>query len=59
MKLTLGREPARIYHLADAQDLIKTLVLPRALGEQIDPSLRNEYYQLWDVSQNGWDPFAE
>jgi len=59
LKLTSGLRPERIRDLADVQDLIKALSLPRSLGEQIDPSVRDEYYRLWDVSQNGWDPSAE
>ena len=59
MKLISGKAPLQIRDLGDAQDLIKALSLPRSLGEQIDPTVRDEYYRLWDASQNGWDPSAE
>ena len=58
LKLTSGMRPDRLRDHADVQDLIKTLGLPRALGEQIDSSVRDEYYRIWDASQNSWDPSA-
>ena len=58
LKLTSGMLPERRRDHADVQDLIRTLGLPRSLGEQIDPSVRDEYYKIWDESQNVWDPSA-
>ena len=48
----------RVELLADVQELIKALELPRDLGEELDSSVRDEYYRLWDAAQNGWDPSA-
>jgi len=48
----------RLKDLGDVVELIKTLKLPRDLGEQLDPSVRDEYYRLWDGSQKTWDPSA-
>jgi hypothetical protein len=59
LKLTSGMLPERIRDLGDVQDLIRGLKLPRSLGEQIDPFVRDEYYRIWDVSQNVWDPSAD
>lgn len=59
MKLIWGRPLGRLKHLADVQELIKIVKLPRELGEQLDPSVRDQYYRLWDDAQNGYDPFAE
>jgi hypothetical protein len=59
LKLTSGLAArSRIKDLADVQELIKALELPRDLGEQLDPSVRDEYYRLWDDAQNGYDPSA-
>jgi hypothetical protein len=58
LKLTSGMLPERRRDHADVQDLITTLGLPRSLGEQIDPSVRDEYYKIWNESQNVWDPSA-
>jgi hypothetical protein len=59
LKLTAGlASRGRIKELADVQDLIKFAPLPRELGEQLDPSVRDEYYRIWDAAQNGWDPSA-
>jgi len=40
---------ARLKDLADVQATIKTLDLPRDLAEQLDDSVRDEYYRLWDA----------
>ena len=59
LKLTAGMASrGRIKDLADVQELIKFARLPRELGEQLDPSTRDDYYRLWDAAQNGWDPSA-
>lgn len=59
LKLSAGTLPARLRDLADAQDLIRALHLPRELGEKVDSSVRDEYYRIWENSQNVWDPSAE
>jgi hypothetical protein len=47
----LSAEHRRLRDLADVQDLIIALKLPRDLGEQIDPSVRSEFYRMWDAAQ--------
>jgi len=58
LKLTSGVLPQRRRDHADVQDLIVTLKLPRSIGEKIDASVRDLYYQIWDESQNIWNPSA-
>lgn len=43
--------------LADVQVVIVDLKAPRELGEQIDPSVRDEYYRMWDAMHDVVDPF--
>ena len=47
----LSAEHRRLRDLADVQDLIIALKLPRELGDQIDPSVRDEFYRMWDAAQ--------
>lgn len=47
----LSAEHRRLRDLADVQDLIIALKLPRDLGEGIDPSVRDEFYRMWDAAQ--------
>jgi hypothetical protein len=47
----LSAEHRRLRDLADVQDLIIALKLPRDLGEDIDPSVRDEFYRMWDAAQ--------
>jgi len=42
----------RLRDLADVQDLITALALPRDLGEMLDPSVRDEYHRMWDESRS-------
>lgn len=60
LKLASGlATAARLRDLADVQDLIIKLDLPRELGEQLDPSVRDGYERLWGNAQNiAWDPSA-
>ena len=48
----LSAEHRRLRDLADVQDLIIALKLPRDLGEHVDPSVRNEFYRMWDAAQS-------
>jgi len=41
----------RLRDLADVQDLITSLKLPRDLGDQLDPSVRAQYLHMWDAAQ--------
>ena len=52
LKLASGlTAPHRLRDLADVQDLIRALTLPRDLGEQLDASVRDEYFRMWSVAQ--------
>jgi hypothetical protein len=58
LKLASGMTaPQRIRDLADVQDLIKALNLPRSFGEELDPYVREEFYRRWDIAQQP-DPLA-
>jgi hypothetical protein len=49
----------RLKDLGDVESMIDRLKPPRELGEQIDPSVRDEYYRMWDAAQNAWHPSNE
>jgi len=52
LKLASGLSaPHRLRDLADVQDLIAHLKLPRELSDQLDPSVRAEYVRLWQTAQ--------
>src|SRR5260370_6572080 len=52
MKLVSGLSaPHRLRDLADVQDLIVVLSLPRGLADSLDPSVRDEYLRMWDAAQ--------
>lgn len=52
LKLASGLSaPHRLRDLADVQELIATLGLPRELSDQLDASVRNEYLRLWQSVQ--------
>lgn len=52
LKLASGSTaPHRLRDLADVQDLIVALDLPRTLAEKLDPSVRDAYVQLWEQSR--------
>jgi hypothetical protein len=60
LKLASGLSaPHRMRDLADVQDLIAKLDLPRNLAEQLDPSVQDEYFRIWDIGANAHDPRAE
>jgi hypothetical protein len=51
LKLASGlTAPHRLRGLADVQDLILHLEPGRELGEQLDPSVRDEFYRMWDAA---------
>ena len=39
----------RMKDLTDVVELIKTLSLPRPFGENVNPFVRDKYYELWDA----------
>jgi hypothetical protein len=52
LKLASGLSaPHRLRDLADVQDLIRVLELPRSLQDDLDVSVRPEYVRLWDAAQ--------
>jgi hypothetical protein len=60
LKLASGLSAVhRISDIGDVARLIQGLKPPRELGEKLDPSVRDEYYRLWDGSQNVFDPSAD
>jgi hypothetical protein len=60
LKLASGLSaPHRVSDIGDVARLIQALKLPRELGEKLDASVRDEYYRLWDASQNVWHPSDE
>jgi hypothetical protein len=60
LKLASGLSAShRMRDLSDVQDLIRRLDLPRDLGEQLDPSVRETYFQYWEAIQNATGPDRE
>ena len=60
LKLASGLSaPHRMRDLADVQDLIAKLDLPRNLADDLDPSVRDEYLRMWDVAASARDPQSE
>ena len=52
LKLASGlTAPHRLRDLADVQDLILALKLPRKLEARLDDSVRREYVRLWDAAR--------
>ena len=47
LKLASGTAPGRRKDLGDVQELIRILQLPLDLREQLDPSVRDMYSELW------------
>jgi hypothetical protein len=51
LKLASGQAPHRLKDLADVQQMIHHLILPRDFANAIDPSLRESFQRLWDDVQ--------
>lgn len=52
LKLASGLSaPHRIKDLADVQQLIEKLDLPRELADRLNPAVSVEYLRLWEVTQ--------
>ena len=49
LKLASGTAPHRLKDLADAQELIKALSLPRSFAGDLNPYVRQKFYELWDA----------
>ena len=53
LKLASGKDPGRMKDLADVQELIRALQLPRSFEEKLDPSLRESFASIWQSAQGG------
>ena len=53
LKLASGKDPGRMKDLADVQELIRTLQIPRDFEEKLDPSLRESFASIWQSAQRG------
>ena len=52
LKLASGMSaPHRLRDLADVLELIRASHLPAGLAEQLDPSVREKYRELWEAAQ--------
>lgn len=52
LKLASGMSaPHRLRDLADVLELIRASHLPAELAEQLDPSVRGKYRELWEAAQ--------
>src|SRR5689334_12682151 len=52
LKLASGLSaPHRLKDLADVLELIRAAALPASLAEQLDPSVRAKYAELWTAAQ--------
>ena len=50
LKIASGMtNPGRLKDLADVQELVKRLQLPRELGNQLNPYVQEKYRELWDA----------
>jgi len=47
LKLASGSSPGRRRDLGNVQVLIRILDLPEEFAEQLDPSVREVYHELW------------
>jgi hypothetical protein len=53
LKLASGQAAHRLKDLGDVQQMIEHLKLPQAFADQLDPSLRDSYQQIWAATQSG------
>jgi hypothetical protein len=52
LKLASGLSaPHRLRDLADVLELVRAARLPESLAEQLDPSVRDKYRELWQAAQ--------
>jgi Uncharacterised nucleotidyltransferase len=51
LKLASGVAPGRLRDLGDVQEIIKLLHLDEGFADQLDPSVRETYQQLWRAVQ--------
>lgn len=59
MKLASGMSNlGRAKDIGDVVELIKHAKVPRELGDQLDPSVRDRYFELWEAAQI-YDPISD
>ena len=51
LKLASGTAPGRRKDLGDVQELIRMMNLPESFAEQLDPSVRDLYLEIWGELQ--------
>jgi hypothetical protein len=52
LKLASGlTNPLRLKDIVDVQELIRLLKLPSGFADQLDPSVRGKFLELWTVIQ--------
>jgi hypothetical protein len=57
IKLASGQSaPHRLRDLADVLELIRAAKLPAELADELDPSVRDRYRELWTAAQIPGDP---
>ena len=49
LKLASGTVAWRLKDLADVQEVIRILALPRTFAESVDPWVRDKFLELWDA----------
>jgi hypothetical protein len=53
LKLASGMtNPGRLQDLADVQQLVRVLALPKDFSEQLNPFVQEKYKELWDAVQS-------
>jgi hypothetical protein len=53
LKLASGKDAGRMKDLADVQEMIRILRIPRDFEEKLDPSLRASFASIWQSAQGG------
>ncbi len=56
LKLASGMSaPHRLRDLADVLEVVRAVNLPESLAEELDPSVRDKYRELWHAAQGAID----
>lgn len=59
LKLASGSAPGRRKDLADVQELIRTLTLPKSFGDELNESVRAQFIELWAELQDAPNPHEQ
>src|SRR5262249_44084186 len=52
LKLASGiSAPHRLKDLADVLELVRAIHAPRSLADELDASVRDKYFELWEAAQ--------